>query len=86
LLKKATPSNRRRRVIRIGLALLVFGLAGVLILLWLEFTHPKLLESAVSRFSPEAAKVANEARFEARRHAYNPASFAISCWDLPNLP
>jgi hypothetical protein len=52
----------------LGFALLVFGVAGVVILLWLEFTHPKLLESAVSRFPPEAAKVADEARLRLRNH------------------
>jgi len=52
----------------LGFALLVFGLVGVLILLWLEFTNPKLLESAVSRSLPEAAKHADEAMLRLRNH------------------
>jgi hypothetical protein len=60
----------------LGLALLVFGLVGVLILLWLEFTHPKLLESAISRFPPEAAKVADEAGLRHRNNNLHRSSLA----------
>ena len=44
-------------VTTLTLIILILGLFGVGILLWLEFTNPKLLESAVTQFENKTASV-----------------------------